>query len=239
MPASSFRKSEQDFPDMSQLIDPGAVLRKLRIERKLTLSDVSKLTGLPVSTLSKVETGKMPLNYSKLLRLSQGLGLDITRLFSAAADATEGDSGGEPTAPAPAPVVAGATNGRRSLTRATEGPSIRTTTYDYVYPAADLLRKSLNPMVLDVQARSIGEFGDLMRHPGEEYAMVLEGQCEFHCDLYAPVVMNKGDSIYFDGVMGHAYVAVGDGPCRILCVCSARDEELKSALQSVESERPA
>jgi len=231
MPSASFRKTDEDFPDFSPLTDPGAVLRQLRIERKLTLSDVSKLTGLPVSTLSKVETGKMPLNYSKLLRLSQGLGLDITRLFSTSGDAAES----EPAAPPPPPVVAGATNGRRSLTRAMEGPSIRTATYDYVYPAADLLRKSLNPMILDVQARSIEEFGDLMRHPGEEYAMVMEGQCEFHCDLYAPVVMNKGDSVYFDGVMGHAYVAIGDGPCRILCVCSAKDEDLKSALQPVES----
>jgi transcriptional regulator with XRE-family HTH domain len=226
MSAASFRKTNEEFPVQSQIADPGAVLRKHRIERKLTLSDVSKLTGLPVSTLSKVETGKMALNYGKLLRLSQGLDLDITRLFSSS------DSGTTSIVPAPfVPATAGAANGRRSLSRAMEGPSISTVNYNYIYPAADLLRKSLNPMILDVRARSIEEFDDLMRHPGEEYAMVLEGQCEFYCDLYAPAVMNKGDSIYFDGVMGHAYVAIGDGPCRILSVCSASDEDLKSVLQ--------
>jgi quercetin dioxygenase-like cupin family protein len=90
-------------------------------------------------------------------------------------------------------------------------------------------------MIIDVQVRSIEEFGELMRHPGEEYALVLEGQCEFHCDLYAPALMGVGDSIYFDGLMGHAYVAVGDGPCRILSICSATDADLKSALNPIET----
>lgn len=225
MAAGNFQNAENEWAARAELTDPGAVLRQLRTERKMTLAEVSKRTGLPISTLSKVETGKMPLNYSKLLRLSQGLDLDITRLFAAAPP--------RPTASAP---PSGTTSGRRSFTRANHGPSIRTATYNYVYPASDLLRKSLNPMVLDVQARSIEEFGELMRHPGEEYAMVLEGQCEFHCDLYAPVHMEQGDSIYFDGVMGHAYVAVGDAPCRVLCVCSAGGDELKPLLQPIETD---
>ncbi len=224
MSAASFQKPPGDGP-ADEDVDPGAVLRQLRIERKMTLAEVSKLTGLPISTLSKVETGKMPLNYSKLLRLSQSLDLDITRLFAATAPSR-----------ARSPVqAANPTSGRRSVTRANHGPSIRTATYDYIYPAADLLRKSLNPMILDVQVRSIEEFGELMRHPGEEYAMVLEGACEFHCDLYAPVKMEKGDSIYFDGMMGHAYVATGEAPCRILCVCSAGNEELKPLLKPIEA----
>lgn len=196
--------------------DPGATLRSIRIERGWTLADVSKRTGMPVSTLSKVETGKMSLSYEKLLRISQGLEIDITRLFASTAD--------------PAPSASPAT-GRRSITRSGEGPKIRTATYTYVYGAADLLNKSLNPMIIDVTARSITEFSDLMRHPGEEFAIVLEGQCEFHCDLYAPALLETGDSIYFDGAMGHAYVVTGSGPCRVLSVCSARDEDLKSRLK--------
>ncbi len=42
--------------------------------------------------------------------------------------------------------------------------------------------------------------------------------------------MEVGDSIYFDGLMGHAYVALGKGPCRILSICSATDADLKSVL---------
>jgi transcriptional regulator with XRE-family HTH domain len=194
--------------------DPGMVLRRLRLERKLTLAQVSERTGLPVSTLSKVETGKMSLSYGKLMSISAGLGIDIATLFNREQ----------------APDVQTVPFGRRSITRAGEGPAIRTATYGYTYPAAELLRKSLNPMIIDVKVRRIEDFGEWMRHPGEEFAMVLQGVVDFHCDLYAPVRLEAGDTIYFDGMMGHGYIAAGDGPCRLLCVCSARDEELKSSL---------
>lgn len=194
--------------------DPGKVLRRLRLERKLTLAHVSERTGLPVSTLSKVETGKMSLSYGKLMSISAGLGIDIATLFDR-----------EQT-----PEVPTVPFGRRSITRAGEGPAIRTATYAYSYPAAELLRKSLNPMVIDVRIRRIEDFGEWMRHPGEEFAMVLEGAVDFHCELYAPVELKTGDTIYFDGMMGHGYIAAGDGPCRLLCVCSAPEEELKSSL---------
>ena len=42
----------------------------------------------------------------------------------------------------------------------------------------------------------------------------------FHTELYAPVLLQAGDSVYFDSSMGHAYLRVGDGPCRVLTVCS-------------------
>ena len=201
-------------PGMS---DPGMILRRLRLERKLTLAQVSERTGLPVSTLSKVETGKMSLTYSKLMSISAGLGIDIATLFNR-----------EQT-----PDLQAVPFGRRSVTRAGEGPAIRTATYGYTYPAAELLRKSLNPMIIDVKVRRIEDYGEWMRHPGEEFAMVLEGAVDFHCDLYAPVRLETGDTIYFDGMMGHGYIAASEGPCRLLCVCSARDEELKSSLNPI------
>ena len=190
--------------------NPGVFLRELRTEKGWTLAEVSERTRIPVSTLSKIETGKMSLSYEKLLRLSQGLEIDITQLFAAAAAL---------------PAATHTATGRRSITPAGEGPSIKTATYNYTYPSADLLNKTLNPMIIDIKVRSIDDFGDLMRHSGEEYVLVLEGECEFHTD-----------SAYFDASMGHGYVAVGDGPCRILSVCSATDADLKSALHPVDAE---
>lgn len=198
--------------------NPGAFLREFRTIQGLTLAEASKKTGLPVSTLSKVETGKMSLSYEKLVKVSRGLGIDIAQLFSGGSSATP---------PAHTPF------GRRSITPAGQGPTIRTASYHYTYPSAELLNKQLNPMILDVSARSIEDFDDLMRHPGEEYAFVIQGQCEFHSDIYAPSLLKTGDSVYFDASMGHAYVAVGEGPCRILCVCSANDAELKSNLPPI------
>jgi len=198
--------------------NPGIFLRELRAENDWTLAEVSQRTGIPVSTLSKVETGKMSLNYEKLLRLSRGLKIDIGRLFSSPAMGAQGS---------------GAASGRRSITPSGEGPSIKTATYNYTYPSADLLNKLLNPMIIEVTVRSIKDFGELMRHSGEEYVLVLEGQCEFHSDLYAPSLLNTGDSAYFDASMGHGYVAVGEGPCRVLSVCSAAGIDLNSTAPGI------
>ena len=33
--------------------------------------------------------------------------------------------------------------------------------------------------------------------------------------------LKTGESVYFESMMGHAYLSVGDKPARILCICTA------------------
>jgi transcriptional regulator with XRE-family HTH domain len=192
---------------------PGAALKTLRTQRGWTLSEVSRRTGLPVSTLSKVENDKMSLTYDKLTRISEGFGVDIARLFGGGADSEETRD----------------ITGRRSISRAGEGKAIETKSYGHLYPAADLLNKRFIPLIAEIRARSLEQFGELIRHSGEEFALVLEGEVELHTDLYAPVRLKVGDSIYFDSRMGHAYLAVGPEPCRVLSICSAAESHLIAA----------
>jgi transcriptional regulator with XRE-family HTH domain len=193
------------------------VLKTLRNQRGWTLSEVSRRTGLPVSTLSKVENDKMSLTYDKLTRISEGLEVDIALLFGG------GAAGAEPEE------AASGISGRRSITRAGEGKAIETRNYGHLYPAADLLNKRIIPIVAEVRARSIEESAELVRHPGEEYAFVVEGEIELHTSLYAPLHMKAGDSCYFDSGMGHAYIAVGPGPCKVLSICSGAESQLIAA----------
>lgn len=198
---------------MNTKAKPGAVLKSLRLANGWTLSEVSRRTGLPVSTLSKVENDKMSLSYDKLARISRGLEIDIGVLFS-----SEG-------AVAPLSLV----TGRRSITRAGEGRVIETEPYEHIYPATDLLNKRFVPILADIRARSVSEFSELIRHPGEEYTFVLEGTVELHTDLYAPVTLEVGDSIYFDSGMGHVYLAASPGRCRVLSICSGEESQLIAA----------
>ena len=192
---------------------PGAALKALRAQRGLTLADVSGLTGMTVSTLSKIENGKVALTLDKLLRISEGLGVDMTELF------------GPPARDAPR--LEGAT--RRSITRAGEGRAIEMPRGNYLYVASELLNKRITPIIGDVLARDIETYGELMRHAGEEYVYVLEGTLELHTELYTPARLEKGDSVYFDSQMGHAYIAVGDEPCRILSICATAEAHLAEA----------
>jgi transcriptional regulator with XRE-family HTH domain len=189
---------------------PGAALKAIRAQQGLTLAEVSERTGLTVSALSKVENDKIALTFDKLVRLSEGLKIDIAQLF--------GPGGNEP------PVAQGAT--RRVISRAGEGRSIEMERGNYLYLAGELLRKRLVPIVGDVFAKDINTYGEYMRHHGEEFVYVLEGTLELHTDAYTPARLEKGDSVYFDSAMGHAYIAVGDKPCRILSICASPEHEL-------------
>jgi transcriptional regulator with XRE-family HTH domain len=194
---------------------PGAALRALRMQRGWTLAEVSERTDLPISTLSKIENDRMSLSYDKLARISTGLGVDISQLFAPQMVA-----------------MPGTVTGRRCVTLSGQGQVIETENYGHIYPATDFLNKRFVPVIAELHTRSLAEFGEMIRHPGEEYSFVLEGTVEFHSELYAPLILRKGDSIYFDSGMGHAYLAAESGPCRVLSICSGPESQLIEAVKA-------
>jgi transcriptional regulator with XRE-family HTH domain len=197
------------------LVKPGAALKALRLERGWNLAEVSQRTGLPTSSLSKIENDKMDLTLDKLLRISVALETDIAGLFTAPSQSySQGES-----------------SGRRSITRAGEGKAIDSRIGLYRYLAYELLNKHSIPIIIDVTAKSLEEFGEFNRHPGEEILYVIEGELDLYTSMYLPVNLKKGDSMYFDSNMGHAYIAAGGEPCRILSVCVAPESELLKLME--------
>ncbi len=193
---------------------PGATIRALRIGKGLTLAQLSERTGLAVSTLSKLEIGSVSLSYDKLMSISKGLGVDMASLVD----------------PKPqVPPGTGMAAGRRAVQRSGEGQLVETHSYRQVYLATELLNKKMTPMFVEIRARTLEEFskefGGLIRHPGEEFTFVVEGELDFLSELYAPVRLRAGDSIYFDSEMGHAYLKASEGPCRLVCTCAPRAED--------------
>ena len=194
-------------------------LRQLRKQNGWTLNQVSEMTALATWTLSKVENNQTSLTYDNLLKLAEGLGVDMAELFTT-----------EEIRPI---------SGRRTITRHGESRPQTTPNYDYHYHSADLLRKRMVPILVRVKARSIEEFGDLLRHSGEEFIYVLEGTIEVHTAVYEPVVLKAGESIYLDSSMGHAYISVGEGEAKILGVYSGADPNLSRSRPAPEPRPPA
>jgi transcriptional regulator with XRE-family HTH domain len=195
----------------------GTALKTLRTQNGWTLAEVSRRTGFSIPTLSKVENDRLSLSYDKLIRLSEGLDVDIAQLF------TPANAGAGPAA----------ITGRRSVNRRGEGELVPTTNYDYRYLSTDVNRKKFIPILAEPRAQSLEEFGELVRHSGEEFIYVLEGEVEVHTDLYAPLTLKTGESAYLDSTMGHAYVVKGKGPCRLLAVCSASERDLRAVMETV------
>lgn len=179
----------------------GAAIRKLRLARGWSLATLSEESGVPISTLSRVELGQNALNYDKLIRLCRALEVDLEGLMTREAEG------------------AAAPSGRRSVVRAGEGAPVRVAANTGRRAAADLLSKSFSPVLLEVTAASLEAHGPMVAQDGEAYALVLAGGVEFHNHLYAPLPMATGDAVYFDAASGFALLAP-DGPAKVLLIAS-------------------
>jgi len=182
---------------------------------------MSELSGIPVSTLSKVENDRLTLTYDKLLQLSERLHIPIGELFAETDPAEEG------------------VTARRSIGRLDDAIRVTTPNYDYYYLCTELRRKRMVPILTRIRAKSLSEFGDLVSHAGEEYIHVLEGEIVVHTEFYDPVTLKTNESIYIDSNMGHAYVAAEHcDEALVLGICSSDDDALVNSLMHMHEPLP-
>ena len=190
-------------------------MREFRSRNGWTLKEMSDKSGIPVSTLSKVEHNRLTLSYDKLQQLSQRLNIRMSDLF---AEEDPADTSPRVT-------------GRRSIGKLENAVRVTTDNYDYFYLCTDLRQKRMIPIVTRIRAQSAREFGDLVRHNGEEFIYVIEGGIEVHSEFYDPVRIDAGEGIYLDSSMGHAYVTAKDcDEAVVLGVCSSEDDGLMDSL---------
>jgi hypothetical protein len=87
------------------------------------------------------------------------------------------------------------------------------------------------PIQVEITAKTLADFGDLVSHGGEEFSTVLEGAVVFHSEFYSPITLHEGEGIYIDSNMGHAYlVAEGFERATMMSVCASDDENLQERL---------
>jgi transcriptional regulator with XRE-family HTH domain len=195
---------------MSERKSLGSVIRRIRFERDWTLAQMSSATGIPLSTLAKIERDQASLTYDKLLQLSERLEIGLPELFSM------------PSVPQ-SPVA----TGRRSVTGEANTFTVTSHNYDDNYLCSELLEKVMTPIIVDVKAASIEDFGPLVVHDGEEFIYVISGSIVVYTSFYEPTVIDAGGGHYLDSQMGHAYVrAEGCNSARMLTVCASKSAGL-------------
>src|SRR3546814_8533041 len=124
----------------------GAVKKGIRSRNGWTLKQMSAQSGIPVSTLSKVEQDRLTLSYDKLQQLSQRLNIRMSDLFAEGSD--------DPT-----PRV----TGRRSIGTLDSAVRVSTDNYDYHHLCHNLRTKRMIPILTRIRAHSAREFGELVR----------------------------------------------------------------------------
>ena len=184
-------------------IDPLEIserLRELRDERGWSLEHAAHRAGISGAALSKIENGLMSPTYEAAKKLAAGLGLSVPRLFT--------------------PRRRRRMAGRLEVTRSEEGIPHETKTSEHSFFGGTVGGKRMLPCRGRIRARSLDEYGGWTRHEGEEFLYVLSGTVRLHTEGNAPVVMQCGDSAYYDAATGHNLVSLDEEDATVLWVTS-------------------
>lgn len=160
-------------------------LAGLRDALGLTVQETADRLGMDQEKVAAYESGNVEIPVSYLFKVAQEFGVDLTVLIS----------GGE------------AHLTSHSLVRKGEGLSVeRRKDYDYKSLAYRFTGRKMEPFLIRVPPKEASEM-HTAEHPGQEFIHLLAGRLEITLDG-RPVVMEPGDSLYFDSQTPHALRAL-------------------------------
>lgn len=200
------RRSRDAAPEDEERGSVGALLREIRKQREMTLEQLSDLTGISVSSLSRIENTRLGLTIEKVDMLARALDVAPESLVSRTRQ------NGAAAARRPR---SRSSRARFIVDRARDRqPSLdRELSMEYLFDRdAD---RSLDCLHLTVQAISIWE-SEFVRHPGEKIIYVISGATIIYCEKQSPVILERGDSLYMDANVWHSIVAVNEQPAELL-----------------------
>ena len=195
------RKPKNQASDSKRQSAVGTRLRELRKQQEMTLERLSDLTGISISSLSRIENTRLGLTIEKVELLARALDVAPESLLSRDRP-TEKE--GARLRPA-----------RFIVDRARERQASfdRELSMEYLFDRE--VSRSLDCLHLTVQAISIWE-SEFVRHPGEKIIYVISGAIIVYCEAKSPIILEGGDSLYMDADVWHSIVAVNDRPAELL-----------------------
>jgi transcriptional regulator with XRE-family HTH domain len=174
----------------------GERLRGLREVLDIPAEEVAELCGISLDHYLKIEAGEADPSVYRLSKISKryGIALDVL-LF-----------GEEPRMSA------------YFLTRKDQGLSVeRRKEYKYQSLASGFRGRKADPFMTQVDPLPDGGHYHKNSHDGQEFDYVVDGSMEITIGEKV-LVLNEGDSIYFDASQPHCMKALGDRPVKFLVV---------------------
>jgi len=168
----------------------GARLRKLRLQKHASLSQVAKAAGVSVGFLSALERGQMSASVSTLTRIARFYRINILSLF----DASESN----PHHVKP---------NERKILDASPGVRMELLAWGDAVMEPHLFRI----------APGAGS-GDSYAHEGEEFLYILRGNLDIALEGGEPSHLRQGDSFYFASNMKHHWSNPGKNEAWVLWV---------------------
>jgi mannose-6-phosphate isomerase-like protein (cupin superfamily) len=105
-----------------------------------------------------------------------------------------------------------------SLVRCGKGVSVeRRKAYKYRSLAANFIHKTAEPFLVTVEPEQPDASVSFNNHPGQEFNYVLEGRLKIIIDDHE-LILNPGDSLYFDSSHPHGMQALDNRTARFLAI---------------------
>ncbi|WP_462273032.1 helix-turn-helix domain-containing protein [Methanohalophilus sp.] len=170
-------------------------VKELRGLSGISAEEIASSLDIALEEYNKYESGELDIPASILFEIAQLLKVDMTVLLT----------GVDPKMHI------------FTITRKGEGVSVeRRKQYQYEGLAPNFIHKKAEPFVVTVEPQSNQE-STPNSHPGQEFDYVLEGSLKviIHDN---EIILNEGDSIYFDSNYNHSMQAVGDKTAKFLAI---------------------
>ena len=170
-------------------------VKELREISDFTVAEVASKVELSPEEYEAYESGRIDMSISLLIKLSELYGVDTTTLL---------------TGQAPRLSVC-------ALTRRNMGTLVKRASH-YVYKnlAYNFNHRKIEPLLVTV-APGVNRDMQTNSHLGHEFDYILEGTMRLKVGEQE-MIMNEGDSAYYDSIHPHAMQAVGDRPCVFLAM---------------------
>lgn len=185
-------------------IEVALQLKRLRIERKLSLRALAEKSGLSVNTLSLIENGKTSPSVSTLQRVAATLRVPITAFFEPAIAAR--------------PVV---------FMQAAQRPRTLLEHGDLEDLGRGFTSRAVQPFIIHLQPNS-GSGPDAIVHTGYEFVLCLSGSIRYTV-AGEPYDLTLGDSLLFESHLPHRWMNItSQSASALLVLCPTDHHDLPS-----------
>ena len=174
----------------------GERLKGLREVLNIPAEEIAELCEISLDHYLKIESGEADPSVYRLSKISKRYGIDLDVLLFGEEPRMKG----------------------YYVTRTGQGPEIdRNNQYKYQSLAVGFKDRKVNPFMVQVDPLPGDKKPSKNGHDGQEYDYVIEGQLEVTIEEKV-MVLNPGDSIYFDSRKSHCFRSLNNEPAKFLCI---------------------
>jgi mannose-6-phosphate isomerase-like protein (cupin superfamily) len=171
-------------------------LKGLRDVMDISVEDAAGACGITTDQYLAFESGKIDIPVSVLHNISRKYGVELTVLLT----------GQDPHMH------------QYSLVRKDQGVGVeRSKAYTYQSLAHSFINRKGEPFLVTVEPKPESAEISMNAHPGQEFNFVLKGRLKIILGG-KEMILDEGDSIYFDSSLPHVMLALDGKPCQLLAI---------------------